>query len=121
MSRRIGGIIQLQVDGEVMSAKGNFTYNLGRPMREPILGSDVVHGYKETPQVPFIEGEISDRGDLDRVALVQLKDSTVTLDLANGKMFVLNGAYFAGDGTANTEEGNMAVRFEGANGEEFTA
>ena len=121
MSRRIGGIIQLQVNGEVMSAKGNFTFNRGRPMREAIVGADVVHGFKETPQVPFIEGEISDRGDLDVAALVTLTDATVTISLANGKMFVLNGAYFAGDGTANTEEGNMAVRFEGSNGEEFTA
>jgi hypothetical protein len=119
MSQRRGGIIQLQVNGELHDAKGNFTYNLGRPKREGIVGSDGVHGYKETPQVAFIEGEITDRGNLDLAKLVTMFGATVTLELANGKVIVLRDAWFASEGTGNTEEGNIAVRFEGANGEEI--
>lgn len=120
MSRR-GGIIQLQVDGVVHDAKGNFTYNLGRPMRESIIGADGIHGFKEIPQPAFIEGEITDRGTLDLAALVAITDSTATLELANGKVFVLRGAWFASEGTGNTEEGNIAVRFEGVGAEEVPA
>lgn len=118
MSQRRGGIIQVQIDGEIQDAKGNWTYNIGRPKREAIVGSDVVHGFKETPQVAFIEGEITDRGTLDLEKLVSLSSSTVTLQLANGKVIVLRDAYYAGEGTGNTEEGNIAVRFEGIQGEE---
>src|SRR5690606_31032277 len=85
MSQRRGGLIQFQVNGEIQDAKGNFTYNLGRPQREAIIGADGVHGYKETPQVPFIEGEITDRGNLDLDKLVSTTGATVTLELANGK------------------------------------
>jgi predicted heme/steroid binding protein len=120
MSQRRAGIIQVQVNGEVYDAKGNFSYNLGRPMREAIIGADAVHGFKETPQVPFIEGEFTDRGSLDVATLVTLEDATVTLSLANGKVIVLREAWFAGEGTANTEEGNIAVRFEGAGAEEIS-
>jgi len=120
MSQRRGGLIQVQVNGEVFDAKGNWTYNLGRPKREAIIGMDVVHGFKETPQAAFIEGEITDRGTLDLATLVSLVDATVTLSLANGKVIVLRDAWFAGDGTGNTDEGNVDARFEGSGAEEIS-
>jgi hypothetical protein len=117
--KRIGGIIQVKVNGEIFSAKGQFTYNLGLPKRETIVGSDAVHGYKEVPQVPFIEGEFTDQGDLNMAALASVKGATVTLDLANGKMIALRDAIYAGEGTGNSDEGNVDVRFEGEDAEEI--
>ena len=119
MSQRRGGIIQLQVNGEIEDAKGNFTFNIGRNKREAIVGADTVHGYKETPQVPYIEGEITDRGTLDLGKLVSLVDATVTLELANGKVIALRDAWYAADGEGNSEEGTIKVRFEGKSGEEI--
>lgn len=120
MSQRRAGIIQVQVNGEVYQARGNWTYNLGRPMREAIVGADTIHGFRETPQVAFIEGEITDLATLDLATLVTLENATVTLRLANGKLVALREAWFAGEGTGNTEQGNIAVRFEGADGEEIS-
>jgi hypothetical protein len=119
MSQRRGGLIQLQVAGVSQEAKGNFTYNLGRPKRETIVGSDGVHGFKETPQPSFIEGEITDRGSLDLGAFVGSEGVTVTLGLANGKTIVLKDAWYCGDGTGNSDEGNIAIRFESKLGEEI--
>lgn len=116
--QRRGGILFLKVGGERQDAKGNFTYNLGQPKRDGIVGADGVHGYKEMPQVPFIEGEITDRQTLDLAALLNVVDTTVTLELANGKVIVLRQAWYAGEGTGNTEEGNIGVRFEGLSAEE---
>jgi hypothetical protein len=103
MTQRRAGIIQLQIQGEIYDAKGSFSYNLGREKRESIVGADRIHGFKAMPQPAFVEGEITDR---------------VTLQLANGKVIVLRDAFFAGEGTGNTEEANIAVRFEGASAEE---
>lgn len=111
--QRRGGIIQLKLNGEMQDAKGSYSVNLGRPKREGITGSDGPHGYKEVPQIGFIEGAITDRGTLDLDALVQFKDGTVTLQSATGKVYVLRDAYYAGEGTLTTEEGEIAVRFEG--------
>ena len=110
---RRGGTIFFSVDGERFDAKGNFSYNLGAPKRDTIHGADGVHGYKETIQAAFIEGEITDRGDLSLDRLVRMTGVTVTLELANGKVIVLRDAWFAGDGTGTTEEGAIQVRFEG--------
>lgn len=116
---RVGGIIEVKVDGGIQSAKGNWTYNLGNPKREAVVGSDAVHGYKEMPQAPYIEGSITDRQDLDLKALQTVKDTTVTLNLANGKTIVLRNAWFAGDGNVSTEEGEIEARFEGMGAEEI--
>ncbi len=123
MERR-AGIIQLTINGERHDAKGNFTYNLGRPVRESIVGSDAIHGFMEKPQVAFIEGEVTDRGDLSLDALISSENVTVVLQLAIGpngpaKAIVLEAAAFIGEGSGNSEEGNIAVRFESDSGEEI--
>lgn len=111
--QRRAGLIQIQVDGEIFDAKGAFTYNLGAPLREAIIGSDGVHGYKETPQPGMIEGVITDRGNLKLASVVNARDVTVTLTLGNGKVISLGEAWYAGEGTGNTEEGEIAVRWQG--------
>ena len=117
----IGGIIFLKIDGTRYSAKGAWSYNLGRAKKEFVIGADAVHGYKTLPQIAFVEGAITDRSDIDLAALVDATDITVTLELANGKTVVLHHALQAGDGTGNTEEGEIALRFEGEYAEEIAA
>lgn len=117
-NQRRAGIIQFSVDGVSQDAKGSFSYNLGRPKREAIIGADRVHGYMDKPQVAFIEGEITDRAGLDLDKLVRMEGATVVLDLGVGKSIVLRDAFYAGDGTGNSEEGNIDIRFEGISAEE---
>ena len=116
---RVGGIIEVKANGELYSAKGSWTYNLGRGKREAVVGSDEVHGYKEMPQVPFIEGTVTDREDLDLASLLNVNDATVTLTLANGKVIVLRNSWYAADGNVTTEEGEIETRFEGLSAEEI--
>lgn len=110
--QRRAGLITLKAGGEVLDAKGNFTWNLGLPKRTAVVGSDSVHGYKETPQVAFVEGEITDRGTLSLRDLIGQTDVTVTLDIANGKIISITDAWFAADGNGSTEEANFQVRWE---------
>lgn len=119
MSKRIGGIIFIKVDGNQYDAKGSFTYNLGVPMREAVVGADAIHGYTETPQVPFVEGEITDSFELDVKELQQTDGATVTLELANGKLISFENAWFAGEGNIQTQEGNISFRFEALTAEEI--
>lgn len=116
--QRRAGLISVNVNGEVQSAKGDFTYGLGKPKREAIIGADGVHGYKETPQVAFIEGKLTDRGSLDFGALCELTDATTTVELVNGKTVVLRNGWYAADGTANTGESELDFRMEGLGADE---
>lgn len=117
-TNRVSGLLYVRVDGVQRNAIGNWTYNLGSPKREAVVGMDRVHGYKEMPQVAFIEGEITDQKDLDLAALQALEDATLTLELANGKTIVLRDAWYAADGDVGTENANIQVRFEGLSAEE---
>lgn len=119
MAQRVAGIIQVQINGEIYSAKGSWTVNIGAPKREAVVGSDAVHGYKEMPQVPYVEGEITDRGTLSMSRLFAVTDATVTVSMANGKVYVLHDAWWAGDGNLTTEESAIAVRFEGMAADEI--
>lgn len=112
---RRAGIIYIKVDGELYDAAGDFTYNLGKPSREALSGADGIHGYKETPQPAFIEGEIRDSNSLDLATLLTLDGVTVTLELNNGKVIVLRDAWFAGEGGGSTGEATIAARFESRN------
>lgn len=119
MAQRRAGIIQVQFNGEIMDAKGSWSYDLGVPKREAIMGADRMHGYKETPTVAYIEGEITDRGTLNLKVLASITEATITLSLANGKTVVLRDGFAAGDWKGNTDEGNISCRFEGASAEEI--
>ena len=119
---RRGGTIFFKIGSVMRDAKGNFTYNVGAPKREALLGADLaVQGYKEMGQVPFIEGEITDQRDLVLSDFVNLENETIVIELANGKVFTLLEAWFAADGNVQTEEGNIQVRFEGITAEESGA
>lgn len=111
-NNRRAGTIYLKVDGRQYDAKGSFTYNLGLAKRDGIIGSDGVHGYKETPQIAFIEGAITDSFELSLEELATLDNATVTLDLANGKTIVLSNAWFAAESSVTTEEAEIGIRFE---------
>jgi len=116
---RRAGITFFKIDGTVYDLKGNLTYNLGANKREAIVGLDSVHGYMEKPQVPFMELEITDRADLDVEKLLNITDSTIMAELANGKVIQLRNAWYAGDGNVGSEEGNIQARFEGKTADEI--
>ena len=87
-------------------------------MREAIIGSDGTHGFKETPQVAYISGSITDSQDLNMTELLGICDATVQLELSNGKIIVLEQAFFSGEGSATTEEGEIEAKFEGISAQE---
>lgn len=112
---RVAGILQFKIDGEQYLAKGSFSYGYGKNVRTSIVGLDSVHGFSEVLIPPFIEGELTDDGNLSIDVLADVVDSTITLELANGKIFSLEHAWNLNtDGiTIEAEESNMTVRFEG--------
>lgn len=118
MQTPIGGVINLKVNGVLHRAKGSFTYNLGVNKREGVTGADGVHGFKETPQIPSIEGAVTDSPDLDLRALLTAKEATITLELANGKVVIFEEAWCTSDGNVTTEEGEIEFSFQAMRAEE---
>ena len=120
-NRRVGGIIFFQLDGELFQAKGEFTYNLGVPKRDEVVGPDGVHGFSELPQAPRIEGAVTDNDETDLEALLRFRDGTATLQLANGKTVVFREAFYSGDGDVTTNEGEIGIMIRAISAQEVAA
>ena len=114
------GTIYLKIDGDMQDVIGDFKFGLGKPTREGQVGHNGVHGFKQIPTIPFIEGEIRDGNKVSLDAIAKIKDATITLELANGKTYVFKNAWSCNpDGLGlGTEEGNIAIRFEALSGHE---
>lgn len=114
MAQRVGGIIQVQVDGVVLRAKGDFEYNLGGVERTEVVGTDgTVQGYTEKVIAPYISGAITDDGTLDVAKLKAVTDATVQIKLANGKVVSQKHSFYAAAGKATTAEGEVEVKWVG--------
>ena len=112
-SNRIAGRIYVRVDGQLLWARGGWKVNYAKRTREGVVGQDGVHGYLEKPALPSVEGEITDRGELSLEKLDRIENGTVTVELANGKTYVLSEAWLRSDLSIETEEGKLLVKFEG--------
>jgi hypothetical protein len=114
------GTLYVSKNGTRLECAGSFTVNLGVPKKEAMTdqaGNTI--GYKETAQTPSIEGEIFDARTLNLKEFFASEDETITLQEANGKIFVLRNAWYAGEGSLQTEEAKVPVRFEGKTMEEI--
>lgn len=118
---RRAGTISFKRNGVLLDAKGNFSYSLGTPKREAIVGADRVHGFRETPTAPMLEGEITDRGDLSLREIFLADDDTISLQVGNGKTIAFRSAFYTGDGKIQTEEANVEVSYGAMSAEEILA
>ena len=118
-NNKIAGVCYLKVDGAQYALRGSLKVSPDDIEREGIAGQDGVHGYKETPRVPSISGDISDKGGLSLEALRNITDATVTAELANGKVYTLRNAWTKAAHELDTAKGQVSVTFEGMKCEEI--
>jgi hypothetical protein len=116
---RIGGIAYVKYDGRQLPLRGNFTVSPSKTERTGVAGLDGVHGYTESPRVPYIEGDVSTTEDVSVEEIDAIENATVTAELANGKTYVLRQAYTKSAIEINAHDGSMKVRFEGMSCDEF--
>lgn len=111
--KRIAGTCYLKRDGVQYALRGQLTISPLSVTREGIAGLDRVHGYRESPRVPYIEASVTKTRELSLKALEGVTGSTVTAECADGTVYVLSQAWQAGDLDLNAGEGEVTIRFEG--------
>ena len=121
---RIAGtaFVKVSEDGSdvrQLALRGSWKVSIDAFEREGIAGLDGVHGYKEMPRVPFMEGEFSLDPDMSIEDLAEIRDATITTELANGKTYLLRNAWTSGARELDADEGKCTIRFEGLSGKEL--
>lgn len=117
---RVGGTLEFSANGRVFNVVGTFTYHLGTPKAEIVVGPDRVHGYTELPMAPFIKGEGRDASNTDvKNDICLLRDATLVLKIANGKRIMFEEAVYTGSGEIETGEGKINLEFGAKSAEEI--
>lgn len=117
--KKIGGTAYLKADGIQYELGGSITVSPTVVEREGKAGLSGVAGYTEKPRVPFIEADLHTTADLSTEQLEAITDATVTAELANGKVYVLQGAWCVSAFDIDGAEGSVSVRFEGVSCEQL--
>ncbi len=68
-------------------------------------------GFTQKFVTPYIKGDVSDYGGLSLQQLQNITNSTVTVQLVNGKSYVANNAFWGDDTELDTETGKAPVCF----------
>lgn len=114
MGRKIAGTVYIKADSEQMTVTGGVEYVTSDPQRDPIEqgGGD----YTEIDVNPYITFTATNDPDLDENKLRTADDLAITAELANGKTFVLTGAYWSGEKLSSSTDGTTAYTFHGVKG-----
>jgi hypothetical protein len=119
MANKIAGTTYIKVDGQQFTLAGRITVSTSTVEREGKVGLSGVAGFKESPRVPFIEGDFHTTEDLSLEDLEEITRATVKVELANGKNYILRDAWCTGALEIDGAEGQISVRFEGMAGKEI--
>jgi hypothetical protein len=113
MANLIAGIAQAAIDGVTQQLEGGLKYSVSTVKRESLLGKDGYHGVKETPVAPYMEMVLRDSGGLSLADFNAMRNSTLVITLANGKIVTGRNMAAVDVQEVDTEEAKFTVRFEG--------
>ena len=116
----IGGTAYLKINGETKTLGGSWSVSPTTTVKAGVTGLSGYAGYTEAPRVPFMEGTLIDNGKLSIKELEKITNATITLELINGKTYVGQEMFLAGEPSAEQATGEVtSVRFEGRNVDEM--
>jgi hypothetical protein len=119
MGARIGGVLNITVDGRQYPIRGSVEVSPSSVKREGIAGQDYVHGFTEMPVVPSIKANVSTTADVSLETLQNITDATIQATLANGKSYVLSQAWTVAAFAIDTAAGQVSVEFQGVTCDEI--
>lgn len=114
---RVAGTCYITVDGQELSISGNLSIPVNTVIREPVLGSGRVVGFKETPVQPQIVVDAIVESETNLEAIARGEDMTVVAELANGKVYTLSGAFLGPQSDYAPEDGTVSLTFQGIRGD----
>jgi hypothetical protein len=112
-SNLLAGIAKVSIDGVTRQLEGGAKYSSSTVKREALTGPDGFHGWKETPVPGSITMSLRDAGDMTVGDFNTLRNSTVVLELANGKIVTGRNMGTTDAQEVDTEDAKFEVKFEG--------
>ena len=117
----IAGQAFLSINGQRKRLAGDFSYQPSTPSREPLLGMDGYHGYKQKPAAGMISAKLRDGQDVSVTDLGNLTNATITVELSNGKTISGSGMNNGEQPTVDAEEATIDCKWFGPSVTEIPA
>lgn len=114
--KRIAGTCYFKIDGLQLSLTGGIEAPMNLSVKEDIIGLDGSIDYKETFRAPYIKGTFKVPADFPIQKITTSETMTITAELANGKVYVLSGAWLSGEANHSAEEGTAELEFHAEEG-----
>ncbi len=115
----IAGTAYIKVNGESYTMAGSFSVSPTTTVKTGVVGLSGYAGYTEAARTPYIEGSLIDTGNLSIKELEKITNATITVELINGKTYVGQEMFLAGEPSHDLSNGEISVRFEGRNVDEM--
>jgi hypothetical protein len=116
---KLAGTAFLSVDGVSYLLQADLSWGVASVKRETMTGMDGIHGFKETPIPGFIAATLRDTSGLSVADFNAMEDTTVNLQLANGKNVIGRNMWTVEAQEVKSTEATFEVRWEGPFVEEF--
>lgn len=109
----IAGTLMMRVDGQQYRMGGKFAIYPGPIERTGVAGLDGPVGFTQKFVIPRFDADIYDSGGLSLMQIQAITDSNITVQLVNGKNYVLTDAWYSGEEELNAVDGKISAKFEG--------
>lgn len=116
MAKRIAGTMYVKVDGEQLEISGGFECPAMQVKREAVMSATGMAGFKETVNRQYVKMTSLFTPNFPLATLQSNTEMTVTVELANGKVYTLSGAYVEGDSVIKGDDGTIDLEFTGVKG-----
>ena len=117
MGQRVAGTMYVKVDGEQLEISGGFECPGMDVKREAVMSLTGVAGYKETPIKPYVKMTAIFVPDFPLETLQTNTEMTITVELANGRVYTLSGAFVENEAPTKGDDGTIDLEFAGTKGQ----
>ncbi|WP_256831725.1 phage tail tube protein [Pseudomonas sp. Pse1] len=112
MGKKVAGTVYAKVDGGQVTVTGGVECPLSDKKRETVAPGF----FKEEDLAPYVKLTAIDDPDLPIQQLMTATNSTITVEFANGRIYVLSGAYIVGEPSTKGDEGTIDFEWNGDKG-----
>lgn len=111
-AKRAAGIIYVKVDGELIPARGKFSYKLSGEKKEYGSNADGSGYFTGKAEHGFIKGSVTNLPKVDHEKLRTAEGVTVTLELGNGKVISAKDAVQVDAMEGDSETGEIPIEWD---------
>lgn len=112
MGKKVAGTVYVKVDGGQLTVTGGVECPLSDKKRESVAPGF----FKEEDLVPYVKLTCVNDPDVPKKKIMAATDSTLTVEFANGEVYVLSGAYVIGEPAAKGDDGTLEIEWNGIKG-----